>query len=119
MQQSLDPTTAEQIFAVCLGTRIEGLSADLIDHATTIDAIWGPYLTMVRGFAADPEVRFRGASGGVLSALADGGRWLSDDKRARLQAWVAESPRMAQLAEFRARLAQVLDDRSHDAQARH
>jgi coenzyme F420 hydrogenase subunit beta len=25
---------------------------------------------MVRGFAADPEVRFRGASGGVLSALA-------------------------------------------------
>jgi coenzyme F420 hydrogenase subunit beta len=70
MQQSLDPTTAEQIFAVCPGTRIEGLSADLIDHATTIDAIWGPYLTMVRGFAADPEVRFRGASGGVLSALA-------------------------------------------------
>jgi stearoyl-CoA desaturase (delta-9 desaturase) len=36
--------------------------------------------------------------------LADGGRWLDDDKRARLQAWLAERPRMAQLAEFRAKL---------------
>jgi stearoyl-CoA desaturase (delta-9 desaturase) len=53
----------------------------------------------------------------LRKGLADGGRWLDDDKRARLQAWVEESPRMAQLAEFRARLAQVLDDRSHDAQA--
>jgi stearoyl-CoA desaturase (delta-9 desaturase) len=49
--------------------------------------------------------------------LADGGRWLDDDKRAKLQAWVAERPRMATLADFRQRLAQVLDDRSHDAQA--
>jgi stearoyl-CoA desaturase (delta-9 desaturase) len=53
----------------------------------------------------------------LRKGLADGGRWLDDEKRARLQAWVAESPRMAQLADFRARLAQVLDDRSHDAQA--
>ncbi|MFD0740147.1 acyl-CoA desaturase [Lysobacter koreensis] len=53
----------------------------------------------------------------LRKGLADGGRWLDDDKRARLQAWVAESPRMAQLADFRARLAQVLDERSNDAQA--
>lgn len=49
--------------------------------------------------------------------LADGGRWLDDDKRAKLQAWLAERPTMATLADFRQRLAQVLDDRSHDAQA--
>ena len=49
--------------------------------------------------------------------LADGGRWLDDDKRARLQAWLAERPQIAQLADFRARLAQVLDERSNDAQA--
>ncbi len=49
--------------------------------------------------------------------LADGGRWLDDDKRAKLQAWIAERPKMATLADFRQRLAQVLDDRSHDAQA--
>ena len=53
----------------------------------------------------------------MRKALADGGRWLDDDKRARLQAWLAERPRMAQLAEFRAKLSQVLDERSHDAQA--
>ncbi|MFX9532971.1 hypothetical protein ABTO68_20465, partial [Acinetobacter baumannii] len=50
-------------------------------------------------------------------ALADGGRWLDGDARARLQAWLAERPKMATLAELRQRLAQVLDDRSHDAQA--
>lgn len=49
--------------------------------------------------------------------LADGGRWLDDDKRAKLQAWVAERPTIATLADYRQRLAQVLDDRSHDAQA--
>ena len=49
--------------------------------------------------------------------LADGGRWLDDDKRAKLQAWVAERPSIATLADYRQRLAQVLDDRSHDAQA--
>ena len=53
----------------------------------------------------------------LRKALADGGRWLDDDKRARLQAWLAASPRMQQIADFRARLAQVLDERSHDAQA--
>ncbi|QDH71541.1 DesA family fatty acid desaturase [Marilutibacter alkalisoli] len=49
--------------------------------------------------------------------LADGGRWLDDGKRERLQAWLAERPKMATLAEYRQRLAHVLDDRSHDAQA--
>lgn len=49
--------------------------------------------------------------------LADGGRWLDDAKRARLQAWLAERPHMATLVEYRQRLQQVLDDRSHDAQA--
>jgi stearoyl-CoA desaturase (delta-9 desaturase) len=49
--------------------------------------------------------------------LADGGRWLDEDKRARLQAWLAERPQLAQLADFRTRLAQVLDERSNDAQA--
>ncbi|MBB1088777.1 fatty acid desaturase [Lysobacter sp. SG-8] len=53
----------------------------------------------------------------LRKGLADGGRWLDDGKRARLQAWLAERPKMATLAEHRQRLAQVLDDRSHDAQA--
>ncbi|MGH8084880.1 MAG: DesA family fatty acid desaturase [Lysobacter sp.] len=52
----------------------------------------------------------------LRKGLADGGRWLDDARRARLQAWLAERPKMATLAEYRQRLQQVLDDRSHDAQ---
>ena len=52
----------------------------------------------------------------LRKGLADGGRWLDGDAQARLQAWLADQPRMAQLAEFRAKLAQVLDERSTDAQ---
>ncbi len=52
----------------------------------------------------------------LRKGLADGGRWLDDEKRARLHAWLAERPHMATLAEYRQRLQQVLDDRSHDAQ---
>lgn len=53
----------------------------------------------------------------LRKGLADGGRWLDDEKRARLQAWLAERPHMATLAEYRQRLQYVLDERSHDAQA--
>ncbi|QOW22262.1 DesA family fatty acid desaturase [Novilysobacter avium] len=52
----------------------------------------------------------------LRKGLADGGRWLDDEKRARLQAWLADRPHMATLAEYRQRLQQVLDERSHDAQ---
>jgi stearoyl-CoA desaturase (delta-9 desaturase) len=53
----------------------------------------------------------------LRKGLADGGRWLDEAKRERLQAWLDERPTMATLAEYRQRLQQVLDDRSHDAQA--
>jgi stearoyl-CoA desaturase (delta-9 desaturase) len=53
----------------------------------------------------------------LRKGLADGGRWLDGDAQARLQAWLAERPRMATLADYRQRLAQVLDERSSDAQA--
>ena len=50
-------------------------------------------------------------------ALADDGRWLDAEKKARLQAFLAERPKLATIAEYRARLAQVLDERSNDAKA--
>lgn len=31
---------------------------------------WGPVLTVWEGYAADPEIRFRGSSGGVVTALS-------------------------------------------------
>jgi stearoyl-CoA desaturase (delta-9 desaturase) len=50
--------------------------------------------------------------------LADDGRWLKPDARAQMRAWVDESPRIRALVEARARLAQVLTARSHDAAER-
>ena len=55
--------------------------------------------------------------GTLRRALADDGRWLDEEKKARLQAFLAERPKLATIAEYRARLQQVLDDRSHDAKA--
>ncbi|BAV95846.1 stearoyl-CoA desaturase (delta-9 desaturase) [Lysobacter enzymogenes] len=74
-------------------------------------------LPTLREEAAHAGDRMRALPRRLRKGLADGGRWLDDGARARLQHWVEERPRMAQLADFRQRLAQVLDDRSHDAQA--
>ena len=52
----------------------------------------------------------------LRKGLADDGRWLDDDKRASScrRGWPSVRS-MATLVEYRARLAQVLDERSHDA----
>lgn len=49
---------------VCPGLRVE-LTTDA-DH---VDPMWGPVHRLARGHAADPAIRFRGATGGVLTAL--------------------------------------------------
>ena len=47
--------------------------------------------------------------------MVDDGRWLSPESREQLQRWIAERPRINTLIEYRARLAEVLESRSHDA----
>ena len=66
----LDHETVDRIYDVCPGTRIEGLPARLVDDKTRMDTVWGPWRRIVRSWAADPEVRFEGSTGGVLTALA-------------------------------------------------
>ncbi|HVJ39140.1 MAG TPA: fatty acid desaturase [Stenotrophomonas sp.] len=50
--------------------------------------------------------------------LVDDGRWLKPDARQQLSEWVAQRPRIRTLVEHRARLAAVLEARSHDAAER-
>jgi coenzyme F420 hydrogenase subunit beta len=65
-----DAAAAEAVM-VCPGASLEhtfdendpGLIQDLIPE-------WGPVRRVWEGFAADPELRFRGSSGGAASALA-------------------------------------------------
>ena len=66
----LDHETVDRIYDVCPATRIEGLPEALIAPETTVDRVWGPYLRIMLGHAADPDVRHKAATGGVLSALA-------------------------------------------------
>ncbi len=66
----LDHATVDKIYDTCPGTRIEGLPAHLVDHNTLMDDVWGPWRRIVRAWASDPEVRFEGSTGGVLTALA-------------------------------------------------
>lgn len=67
---ALDEATVARIYAVCPGTRIEGLPESLLDRAAMLDPVWGPALRIVRAYAADPDIRFKGATGGILTALA-------------------------------------------------
>jgi stearoyl-CoA desaturase (delta-9 desaturase) len=54
----------------------------------------------------------------LQKGLVDDGRWLPPDAREQLRQWVLQRPRMRVLVEHRARLAEVLEARSHDASER-
>ncbi len=69
IEGELDHDTVDRIYAVCPGTRVEGLPQRLVEPDTRHDNVWGPWRRMVRGWAGDPEIRFEGSTGGVLTAL--------------------------------------------------
>ena len=66
-----EPATLRALAAVCPG---HGIDAARVPEARLArgyeHAAWGPVLEVWEGHAADPELRFRGSSGGVVSALA-------------------------------------------------
>jgi coenzyme F420 hydrogenase subunit beta len=70
VEGELDHDTVDRIYAACPGTRIEGLPRELLADDTHHDNVWGPWRRMLRGWAADPQLRFEGSTGGVLTALA-------------------------------------------------
>jgi coenzyme F420 hydrogenase subunit beta len=79
-RHELDRATLARINAVCPGTRIGGAEPGASSEAVQADAVWGPAERMSIGYAGDPTVRFRGATGGVLTAL---GQFLLTSGRAR------------------------------------
>ena len=68
---ALDHETVDRIYDVCPGTRVEGLPNHLVDKNTSMDMVWGPYQKMVLAWASDEQTRFKGSTGGVLSALGE------------------------------------------------
>ncbi len=59
----------DHLMDLCPGTRIEGLPECEIDETTKTDLVWGPYQSMSLAHASDPDVRHKGSTGGVLTAL--------------------------------------------------
>ena len=62
--QPLADSELDLINKVCPGLKVE-----LPDSDVPRDRMWGPVLRLVRGYSTDPDVRFRAATGGVLSGL--------------------------------------------------
>ena len=67
-----DPDTEQLalINAVCPGVTVTGPAPEDAADGHRFDEMWGPVGTMVRGYAGDPEIRFRAAAGGGLTGLA-------------------------------------------------
>lgn len=81
--ESLLPAQEAAIAAVCPGLTVR------IDGARGADPLWGPWLAARGGWAADGATRFRGASGGVLTALAC---WLIDSGTVDAVVQIAADP---------------------------
>ncbi|MDH3596957.1 MAG: Coenzyme F420 hydrogenase/dehydrogenase, beta subunit C-terminal domain [Rhodospirillales bacterium] len=79
------------INAVCPGTQIEGASPEALPDDVETDPIWGPAVpsTLSIAHASDPVVRYRGAAGGVLTAL---GQYLLRSGEVELVLHVKASP---------------------------
>lgn len=70
VQAPLSHEIVDRIYDTCPGTRLEGLPESEIDDASCHDLIWGAYQSMHLAYASDPQIRFQGSTGGVLTALA-------------------------------------------------
>jgi len=66
-----DPRSQEALH-VCPGAELAHSSEVIRGSAYVRELMpgWGPVLQLWEGFAADPEIRFRGSSGGAATALA-------------------------------------------------
>ena len=87
-RRKLDEAVLAKINAVCPGTRIGGPDpAGQADDAGS-DTVWGSAVRLSIGYASDPAVRFRGSTGGVLTAL---GQFLLASDRVKFILHVAAS----------------------------
>jgi coenzyme F420 hydrogenase subunit beta len=88
VRRPIDRGVWRRIEAACPGTRIAGVPPTSLPAKARVDLVWGPIIRLVEGHAAAPEVRYRGASGGVLTAL---GQYLLESGRVEAIVHVAAS----------------------------
>ena len=69
-QSDLTHADVDLIYDTCPGTRCDAIPPSEAKAAPFHDLVWGPYHSLSLGWAADPNTRFEGSTGGVLTALA-------------------------------------------------
>lgn len=65
---SIDASTWKTIARTCPGMNVG--APTVVGAGGVVDPVWGPLRQVALGYAADPDIRFRAAGGGVLTALA-------------------------------------------------
>ncbi len=88
-QTALSDATVETVYAACPGVNVNGLEPERFSKNDALDQVWGHYAGMWRGFAGNPDVRHRGSTGGVLSAL---GMYLLESKQVDFVLHVSADP---------------------------
>jgi coenzyme F420 hydrogenase subunit beta len=63
-------TDCVKCVSVCPGAAIEHRYQEKESYLSDLMQGWGPVLEVWEGYAADPEIRYNGSSGGLASALA-------------------------------------------------
>lgn len=66
-RRPLSTAEVERLNAVCPGVNV---TFPAVEAGARHDPMWGPITRISRGYASDPAIRFRAASGGMLTALA-------------------------------------------------
>ena len=102
---ALDAATLDRINAICPGTRVEGARPGAQSAQASHDVVWGPAEQLAVGYAGDPAVRYRGSTGGVLTAL---GQFLLASGRVKFILHVAASGREPMRTERRISHANVM-----------
>jgi len=66
---NLTQSTMNKITEVCPGTHIEGLPERLVKKDSHYDEVWGIWREIRLAWAQEPEIRYIGSTGGLLTAL--------------------------------------------------
>lgn len=67
--QNLPQDTLQEILRVCPGVSVTGPDKSQIEPDGKMNPVYGPIVSIHRGWAADEQVRFKAAAGGALTAL--------------------------------------------------
>ncbi|MBT5219035.1 MAG: hypothetical protein HOI35_04345 [Woeseia sp.] len=70
VKKPLDDKSTETFQAVCPGLHVTGPDPKIAGPKGVMHSVWGPMRTTYRGWSSNPEIRFRAAAGGALTAMA-------------------------------------------------